>query len=72
MCPMLFTQLIFLRSLSVPGLFPNLADLWQIISTLQLDAADVFPGVIRLQAKTLCTRDAPDLGAWYPLIVGLA
>ena len=57
-----------LRVLSFPGWGTTVCD----VATLEHTISFGSKGMPPLFVQALRTRDAPDLGAWYPLIVGLA
>ena len=57
-----------LRVLSFPGWGTTICD----VATLEHTISFGSKGMPPLFVQALHTRDAPDLGAWYPLIVGLA
>ena len=57
-----------LRVLSFPGWGTTVCDVATLEHTISFGSKGMSP----LFVQALRTRDAPDLGAWYPLIVGLA
>ena len=57
-----------LRVLSFPGWGTTVCD----VATLEHTISFGNKGMPPLFVQALHTRDAPDLGAWYPLVVGLA